>query len=239
MKFPAPLEKAILRKRYKRFLADVEREDGSTLTIHCPNTGSMKNCWEPGDEVWMSRSSNPKRKYAYTWELVRTKRGHYIGINTSRANEIVRSAIESGAVDGLSGYTTVKAEVPYGENSRIDLLLSSPARPECYVEVKSVTLLESPVRAGIGYFPDAVSTRGTKHLRELMQVSASGQRAVLCFCVQHSGIREVRPAAKIDPVYAETLAEAMNAGVEAIALKTRITRHRISVSKEIPVRVTS
>lgn len=239
MKFTSPLEKATLLRRYKRFLADVELEDGSTITIHCSNTGSMKNCWEPGDEVWMSRSSNPKRKYAYTWELVRNKRGHYIGINTSRANEIVRSAIAAGKVDGFTGYADVRSEVPYGESSRIDLLLSSPDMPDCYVEIKSVTLLESPVKDGVGHFPDAVSARATKHLKELMQVSASGKRAVICFCVQHSGIREVRPAASIDAVYADTLAEALDSGVEAIALKTRISRHGINVVKQIPVKLAS
>ncbi|MCB1691193.1 MAG: DNA/RNA nuclease SfsA [Pseudomonadales bacterium] len=237
MKFPGPLERGTLVARYKRFLADVRLPDGSVVTIHCPNTGSMKHCAEPGDEVWFSTSDNPKRKYRHTWELSRTPRGHYIGINTGRANGIIEHAISSGAIASLAGYRHLRREQRYGEeNSRIDILLEGHDRlPDCYVEVKSVTLLEAPVSRGVGYFPDAVSSRASRHLRELSAVATSGQRAVLCFCVQHSGVREVRPADHIDPEYAEALRSAARAGVEVMAWKARLSPSSIRVSSELPV----
>lgn len=236
MKFTPPLEKGTLVRRYKRFLADVMLDDERGVTIHCPNTGSMKNCASPGDEVWFSTSPNPARKYAHTWELTRTERGHYIGINTGRANQLVRSGIEDGTVASLQGYPEIAAEVRYGdENSRIDLLLTGHAhRPDCFVEVKSVTLLESPVSAGTGFFPDAVSTRGQKHLRELAAVARSGNRAVLFFCVQHSGIGRVRPARHIDPDYADALATALAAGVEVLAYKCRMSSRGVTLARQVP-----
>lgn len=237
MRFEPPLQRGYFVRRYKRFLADIRTEDGRQLTIHCPNTGSMKNCAEPGDEVWFSESDNPKRKYAFTWELVRSRKGHYIGINTGRANELVKSGIENGRVGELSGYESLLREVSYGrENSRIDLLLSGGAgKPDCYVEVKSVTLLEAPVSRGTGYFPDAVSQRGARHLRELARRAAEGYRGVLFYCVQHSGIRLVRPAAHIDPVYAESMQQAVRAGVEVLAYKTRMSASGLSISRRLPV----
>lgn len=237
MTFERPLRRGYLIKRYKRFLADIRTEDGGTMTIHCPNTGSMKNCGEPGDEVWYSESDNPNRKYACTWELVRNRRGHYIGVNTGRANELVKAGIEDGVVGELSGYAGLRREVPYGrENSRVDVMLTGAGhKPDCYVEVKSVTLLEPPLTLGIGYFPDAVSQRGTKHLRELAEQVARGDRAVLMYCVQHSGIREVRPAAHIDPEYAETLSQVAQQGVELLAYKTRMSPRGLKLVKQIPV----
>lgn len=236
MKYAKPLEHGTLIRRYKRFLADVLLADGRTVTIHCPNTGSMKHCAEPGDEVWFSTADNPKRKYPHTWELTRTRRGHYIGINTSRANALVRDAIEADRVAELRGYGEVSSEVRYGsENSRIDLLLGHHAvgAPDCYVEVKSVTLLEPPIRRGVGYFPDAVSTRGQKHLRELAGMAEQGYRAVLFFCVQHSGVRVVRPAAHIDIEYHRGIQEALAAGVEIIAYKARLSRRGVMLDKRI------
>ena len=237
MKFDPPLENATLVRRYKRFLADIATPDGRKLTIHCPNTGSMKNCATPGDEVFYSTSDNSKRKYAHTWELTRTARRHFIGINTGTANKLVREGIEEGGVPELAGYAKLSGEVAYGEErSRVDLLLSEHARhPDCYVEVKSVTLLESPYSRGVGYFPDAVSTRGTRHLRELAAMAQAGYRAVLFYCVQHSGIREVRPAQHIDPDYAQALAEAHNRGVEVIAYKVRMSPRSLSLSKPLNV----
>ena len=235
MKYSTPLDSATLIRRYKRFLADVRVADGSVITIHCPNTGSMKNCAASGDQVWYSTSEKPGRKYPHTWELTRTGSGHYIGINTSRANGLVREAIERGAIRELAGYPEIRPEVKYGrENSRIDLHLSGHSTaPDCFVEVKSVTLLESPIRAGIGYFPDAVSQRGQKHLRELAEVAAGGERAVLCFCVQHSGVRKVRPAAHIDPDYASALAVAIEAGVEVLAYKARLSPRGLLLNRPI------
>ena len=206
------------------------------MTVHCPNTGSMKNCTEEGAKVWLSKSDNPKRKHAYTWELIRTAGGHTIGINTGRANTLVEEAVCTGRIPELDGYEEIRREVAYGsERSRIDLLLSDKHKPDCYVEVKSVTLLEEPVRAGIGYFPDAVSERGAKHLRELRAVADSGCRAVLFFCVQHTGVQEVRPADHIDPGYGQLLREVAGAGVEVMAWKVRVTPSGLRLWRQVPV----
>jgi len=230
------LTRARLIRRYKRFLADVEMVDGSLITAHCPNTGSMKNCIEEGAEVFLSKSDNPKRKYQYTWEYLKTGRGHTIGINTGRANELTATAIEGGVIPALSGYEDLRREVKYGsENSRIDLLLSNGETDFCYVEIKSVTLLEDPACRSIGYFPDAVSERGAKHLRELMAERESGNRAVLFFCVQHTGVNEVRPADHIDPNYGSVLRQAADAGVEIMAWKVRVTPSGFRLSREAPV----
>lgn len=223
-----------LIKRYKRFLVDVTLDTGETITAHCPNTGSMKNCLEDGAEVWLSKSDNPKRKYAYTWERIRTNRGHTIGINTGKANQIVADAIAGGRVAQLTGYPGLQREAKIGD-SRIDLLLTADRRPDCYVEVKSVTLLEDPVSRGEGYFPDSVSERGSKHLRELTRIAQQGGRAVLFFCVQHSGIRTVSAAGHIDPVYTATLQEARQSGVEVIAYKVRFNPTTSRITREIPV----
>ncbi|MEM7291693.1 MAG: DNA/RNA nuclease SfsA [Pseudomonadota bacterium] len=229
---------AKLVRRYKRFLADVRLADGTLLTVHCPNTGSMKNCVEEGATVWLSHSSNPKRKYQYTWEMIRTARGHTIGINTNQANRLVGDALETMRISELSGYRRMKREVAYGEEkSRIDILLSDHPglKDECYIEVKSVTLLEEPVSRGVGYFPDAVSERGAKHLRELMSVVRGGARAVLFFCVQHTGIREVRPAAHIDATYAGLLSDAHDCGVEVVAYKVRRVSGGLKLARSVPV----
>ncbi|ARD23776.1 MULTISPECIES: DNA/RNA nuclease SfsA [Shewanella] len=220
MDFTPPLQKGTLLKRYKRFLADVKLEDGSEITIHCPNTGSMKNCLFPGETVWFSTSDNPKRKYPHTWEISATPEQHLIGINTGRANALAEEAIKSGVITELSGYANIKREVKYGdENSRIDILLSDDTQPLCYVEVKSCTLLEQTV----GYFPDSVTARGQKHLRELMHMVSLGHRAVLLFVVQHSGINLVQAAEHIDPQYALLLKQAVNSGVEVLAYQTEIS----------------
>ncbi len=225
-----------LIRRYKRFLADVELEDGSIETIHCPNTGSMKNCIEAGARIWMSVSDNPSRKYPCTWELTKTSRGHFIGVNTARANQLVREAILREGIGELTGYRVMETEKKYGaENSRIDILLSGhDALPDCYVEVKSVTLLESPVAAGRGCFPDSVTERGTRHLRELQKVVEKGDRGVLFFCVQHSGIRQVHPAGHIDETYACTLREVMKSGVEVLAYKVSYRGKRPAIRSAIP-----
>ncbi len=170
MKFEPRLEAATLVKRYKRFLADITLPDGSERTIHCANTGAMTGCADAGNTVWYSTSDNPKRKYPNSWELSETAAGHKICINTARANQLAVEAIESGVIEELQGYDQLQTEVKYGsENSRIDILLNSKSRPNCYIEVKSVTLLDDHVE-GKGYFPDAVTTRGQKHLRELSEV---------------------------------------------------------------------
>ncbi|RTE64647.1 DNA/RNA nuclease SfsA [Amphritea opalescens] len=222
-----------LIKRYKRFLADIELDSGEQLTVHCPNTGSMKNCADPGSEVWIQDSGNLKRKYLFGWELVRVESLFWACINTGRANALIREAIEGGIIDELQGYQQIRQEVKYGdENSRIDLLLESSERPLCYVEIKNVTLLEDD---GIGSFPDAVTTRGAKHLRELMLMVSQGHRAVLMFCVPHTGIEQVRPADHIDPEYGRLLREAAAAGVEIYAYGASITPQQVTISHSLPV----
>ncbi len=228
---------ALLLRRYKRFLADVRLPDGSEITIHCPNTGSMKNCVVPESPCWYSLSENKARKYPQTLELVTTPGGHLAGINTGRANDLVETAIQAGVITELQGYGLFKREQIYGEEkSRIDFLLSDKQADArlCYLEVKNVTLMENE---GEGFFPDAVSERGSKHLRELMAMRAQGHRAVLLFCVQHSGILSVRAAAHIDAIYAATLASAHAAGVEVIAYGVTIQpeRHLIALDRPLPV----
>jgi len=208
---------ALLLKRYKRFLADIRLPDGTELTIHCPNTGSMKNCVLPESPCWYSVSDSKNRKYPQTLEVVSTPGGHLAGINTARTNELIEQALGTDVIAELRGYKTLRREVVYGsERSRIDFLLSQHSDDAhlCYLEVKNVTLMEAE---GEGFFPDAVSERGSKHLRELMVMVEQGHRAVLLFCVQHTGIQSVRAAEHIDAVYAATLQMARAAGVEVIA----------------------
>ncbi|QYJ97014.1 DNA/RNA nuclease SfsA [Shewanella alkalitolerans] len=234
MIFTPPFEQGKLLRRYKRFLADVLLDDGSEITIHCPNTGSMRNCLFPGERVWFSTSDNPKRKYAHTWEQASSDEGHIIGINTGRANALAAEAIEAGVISELTGYDRLRREVKYGsENSRIDLLLESEDKPACYIEVKSCTLLEQ----GQGYFPDAVTTRGQKHLRELMEMVKQGHRAVLLFVVQHTGITTVAAARHIDPEYAELLTQAHQAGVEILAYSCELSPSAAKLIKSCPVKL--
>jgi len=234
MKFEHNLQSGLLLKRYKRFLADIAI-NSKTFTIHCPNTGSMKGCAEPGSNIWFWDSENPKRKYRHTWELIENHLGHMIGINTNRANKLVKEAIIDGVFNNLE-FDKISQEVSYGdEKSRIDLLLEKSGN-KTWIEVKNVTLLdEDQPDKGIGYFPDAVTTRGSKHLRELMAQVKQGDRSVLIFCVQHTGIKTVQAAAHIDPVYASTLKQAKDAGVEIIAATTLINDQEIRITGEIPV----
>jgi sugar fermentation stimulation protein A len=218
---PKPLQlfPAQLIQRYKRFLADIILPSGQTITVHCPNTGSMKNCIQPMSPCWYSASESAARKYPNTLEIVTTPSGDLAGINTSRSNNLVADAICAGVIIELQGYEIIRREVVYGnEKSRIDFLLERP-NEKCFVEVKNVTLMEAK---GQGLFPDAVSERGTKHLRELMQMVRDGHRAVLLYCVQHTGIDWVEPADVIDPLYGKTLREAIVAGVEVIAYGAEI-----------------
>ena len=234
MRFTPALKQGKLLRRYKRFLADIALADGSEITIHCPNTGSMRNCLFPGEPVWFSTSANPKRKYAHTWELMGTLEGGLIGIHSGNANALAEEAIRLGMISELAGYDSLRREVKYGdENSRIDLLLESAQKPACYIEVKSCTLLEG----GQGYFPDAVSLRGQKHLRELMQVANLGYRAVLLFVVQHTQIFSVTPAEHIDPEYAKLLKMAVLAGVEVLAYRCEISPSEIHLAQACTVRV--
>lgn len=231
MKFQPPLEEGVLVRRYKRFLVDVTDSKGAALTLHCPNTGSMKNCLAPGQPVWYSKSSNPKRKYPHTWQLTTTPDGDVAGINTMNANGLVEEAIHGGLIPKLNRPEWVRSEVNYGaERSRIDFLVMQDGQ-QWFVEVKSVTLKQ----AGRGWFPDSVSARGTKHLRELAGMAQAGHGALLVYCVQHTGICSVSPAAHIDPEYAAAFADALEAGVEVIALKASISATEIRLTEQVPV----
>jgi sugar fermentation stimulation protein A len=235
------LQRACLLRRYQRFLADVRLADGQEVTLHCPNTGRMTGCAEPDWGVWFSVSDNPKRKYSRSWELSESDAGYFIGVNTARANALVAAAIQSGVIGELQGYGVLRQEVRYGEeNSRIDLLLEQGTAADCYIEVKSVTLLgwdahPELAAAGVGFFPDAPSARASKHLRELIRMKEAGVRAVILFCVQHTGIREVRPATHIDPSYSALLAEAHQAGVELLAYGADISPQAIHLVRPLPV----
>ncbi|UUC49515.1 DNA/RNA nuclease SfsA [Pseudomonas citronellolis] len=233
MRFAPELEEARLLRRYKRFLADIETAGGEQLTIHCPNTGSMLNCMSEGCRVWFSRSDDPKRKLPGTWELSETPQGRLACVNTGRANRLVEEALLAGSVAELAGFAALRREVAYGvENSRADFRLEFAAGP-VFVEVKSVTLGfdATPVAA----FPDAVTIRGAKHLRELAALARQGIRAVLLYCVNLSGIDAVRPAEEIDPAYAAALREARDAGVEMLAYGADIDVSEIRLSR--PLRI--
>ena len=235
MKFNQALIPGILIKRYKRFLADIELDSGRVITAHTPNTGSMLGCCEPGSRVWLSDSGNPDRKYPLSWELVETAPGILVGINTGLPNKLVEEGIRNGMIRELQGYAGIRREVRYGaENSRIDLLLEDAAKPACFVEVKNVTL----ARDGTGYFPDAVSVRGSKHLRELAEVVAAGKRGIILFCVQRKDVSEVRPADTIDRTYGSTLRQVIDSGVEALAWRAAVTPEEIRLDKSLPVRTT-
>ncbi|MBU3004830.1 DNA/RNA nuclease SfsA [Paraglaciecola arctica] len=231
MQFSSTLIQGTLVKRYKRFLADVQLPDGSIVIAHCPNTGAMTGCAESGWKVWLSPSNNPKRKLLYTWEVVLTDRDHWIGINTLKANSVVKEALLESKISELSEYKSLQAEVKFGEeNSRIDFLLTDPEKEECFVEVKSVTLLENDR----GYFPDAKTQRGQKHLRELSLIAKEGKRAVLLFCVQHTGIQSVQVASHIDPDYAKELKQAMLSGVQILCYGCEISPEKIYINQPLP-----
>ncbi|AXB32326.1 DNA/RNA nuclease SfsA [Vibrio campbellii] len=234
MQFKPALESATLLKRYKRFLADIELDSGEILTIHCANTGAMTGCATPGNNVWYSTSDNPKRKYPNSWELSETAQGHRICINTARANQLAVEAIENDVISELVGYDQLQTEVKYGnENSRIDILLSASDKPKCYIEVKSVTLLDEESPSGQGYFPDAVTTRGQKHLRELTEMAQTGSRAILLFTVLHSGIEKVSAAHHIDAKYSTLLKQAQDAGVEVLCYKAELSNTEVKLLSAI------
>jgi len=232
MKFDQTLIAGKLIKRYKRFLADVELANGDIITAHTANTGSMQGCAKPGSRVWLKDSGNPKRKYPLSWELVEVLPTVIVGINTSLPNKLVREAIEDGIISELQGYTHIRPEVPYGnEKSRIDLLLQDEAGKHCYVEIKNVTLVEK----GTAFFPDAVSKRGTKHLRELIEMRKQGHRSVIFYCVQRKDAEQLRPADKIDPEYGQTLRLAIQSGVEALAYRAVISTEEVYLATRLPV----
>ncbi len=229
------LKPAKLIKRYKRFLADIILANNEETTIHCANTGAMKGCAEPGDTVWYSTSTNNKRKYPLSWEMTQCQNKHFVCVNTLRANQLVEEALHKGLIAELTDFEQLQREVKYGsENSRIDFLATFKDATNAYIEVKSVTLLDN----NRGYFPDAVTTRGQKHLRELIEVKAQGHRAVLLFAILHSGINDISAASHVDPSYAQLLKEASQAGVEIIAYKADFSLNfeelDLKLSEKIP-----
>ncbi|MBC8159139.1 MAG: DNA/RNA nuclease SfsA [Alphaproteobacteria bacterium] len=233
MKFPDPLLHGRLIKRYKRFLADVELDGGETVIAHCANSGSMLSVNEAGSEVWVSPARNPNRKLRYSWELIQIGDA-LVGINTGHPNALVAEAVAGGAIDELTGYSSIRREVKYGRNSRIDLLLEDDGRPPCYVEVKNVTMRRD-LSAGPAEFPDSVTARGAKHLDELAQMVKEGCRAVMFYLVQRTDCTGFVLAGDIDPVYAERFAAARKAGVEALCYGTRISPEEILVDRPIPL----
>lgn len=234
MKFASPLIRGTLVKRYKRFLADVEIDGGEVVTAHCANSGSMLSVNEPGSEVWLSPAENPDRKLRYTWELIRVGDG-LVGINTNLPNRLVSEAVEAGTIEPLAGYGTLRREVKYGRNSRIDILLEDDARPPCYVEVKNVTMRRDLSDGAPAEFPDAVTTRGTKHLHELSDMVAGGSRAAMLYLVQRTDAERFAVADDIDPAYAAALADAMRAGVEVYCYGCAISPEEITVTRPLDV----
>ena len=245
MRLP-PLVEGRLVQRRNRFVAEVDI-GGEVVEAHCPNTGSMLGCKAPGSRVWLSRAENPKRKLAWTWEIVEVQvevqpvevqpvaggPGILVGIHTGRPNALVEEAFLAGRLPELINYPVLRREVRYGlENSRIDLLLEGAGLPPCYLEVKNVT---AQVAGTIGFFPDAVTDRGAKHLREMIEVVRGGARAMVVFCVQRGDVTEIRPAEEIDPVYARGLRAALAAGVEVVALQAAVTPEEITLVKRLPV----
>jgi sugar fermentation stimulation protein A len=233
MRFPAPLVPATLVRRYKRFLADVVLASGETVTVHCANPGAMTGLNRAGARVWLSKSENPSRKLAHSWELIEVDLGcgaELVGINTAHPNALAAEAIAAGAIAELKGYPALRREVRYGKNSRVDFLLADAARPPCYVEIKNVHLMRAP---GLAEFPDAVTKRGAKHLAELAVVATGGARAVMLFLIQIASARRFALARDIDPAYGQAFDAARRAGVEALAYRCAITCDGIEVVEPV------
>ncbi len=235
MRFPSPLISGVLVERYKRFLADVRLEDGTVVTAHCTNTGSMMGCNAPGSRVYLSDQSGRGRKLNYTWEIIRVGRT-LVGINTLAANRLAREGIETGRIDELRGYEKLRPEFATRPGTRLDFLLEGhPQRPSerCFVEVKNVTLAVDRVAA----FPDAVSLRGAKHLQELMRLRQDGHRAVLLFVIQRGDCSAIRPADEIDPEYGRVLRQSVRTGVEVLAYLAKVTERAIALGKAVPLQL--
>lgn len=229
MHFPRPLVRGTLVRRYKRFLSDIRLEDGRVVTAHCANPGAMLGIVDPGLPVWLLASDNPKRKLAWSWEIVRAE-GTLVGVNTSNPNRLVPEALAAGRIPELEGYPSIRREVPYGKASRIDLLLEGPGRPICYVEIKNVHLK----RAGWAEFPDCVTARGAKHMAELADMVRAGHRAVVVYVIQRGDCRRFRVARDLDPRYHRALEAARRAGVEVLCYACDVTEDRIDIAEFLP-----
>jgi sugar fermentation stimulation protein A len=218
-----------LVRRYKRFLADVRLDDGRPVTAHCPNSGSMKACADPGRPVYLSLHDNPKRKLKYTWEMIRMP-DSLVGVNTLVPNRLVNAAIAQGVIPELSGYDTIQAEVTIGKGSRLDLVLGKEAQAACYIEIKNCTL----VADGVAAFPDAVTQRGLKHLVALQELAEKGHRAVIFYLVQRMDARRFKTADHIDPAYGRELRRAVGNGVEILVYDTILDMEKIMIGKKLP-----
>ncbi|HIF59988.1 MAG TPA: DNA/RNA nuclease SfsA [Rhodospirillales bacterium] len=234
MKFSDPLVRGKLIKRYKRFLVDIELESGKVVVAHCANPGSMMNLLLPDAEVWLSLASNPNRKLKYTWEMIRYE-DTLIGLNTSLPNKIVEDAIQQDLVVEFTEYDSLKREVKYGENSRIDILLQSSNLPDCYLEVKSVTLKRPGNGNNLAEFPDSVTVRGTKHLHELSGQVANGNRAAMFYLVQREDCNRLSIAGDIDPNYANAFIAARKAGVEMLCYGCSISPEAIKIRRKLEI----
>lgn len=232
MQFAAPLIPARLVKRYKRFLADVTLDTGESVTVLCPNTGAMTGLTAAGTRIWLSRSANPTRKYALTWELAEVRESGLTGVNTQHPNRIVAAALKRGAIPQLAGYEGIRPEVRYAEKSRIDLLLQGKDRPDCYVEIKNVHLFRG---GDLAEFPDCVTDRGRRHLEDLAAMVRRGHRAVMVYLIQSNTARRFTLAADLDPAYVKSYAAARQAGVEALALACCVSTTAITVDRPVPV----
>jgi len=234
MQFSPPLIKGKLIKRYKRFLADIILDSGEEITAHCANTGAMTGCMPTGANVWLSVSDNPKRKYPHSWQLVEVAPNTLACINTGLTNKLAHEALLNNQIKELSNFDNCRSEVPYGdEGSRVDFVLAF-AEKSVYVEVKHVTL---STEAGVGSFPDAVTKRGQKHLRELIQQVKCGDRAVLLFIIMRTDVNLVAPADAIDAEYGYLLRKAVKEGVEVIAYGANIEPTGLKINRAIPIKL--
>jgi sugar fermentation stimulation protein A len=230
--YKKPTLQGTLVRRYKRFLADVRLENGDVITVHVPNSGSMKSCSEPSRPVVLTDSENPSRKLRYTLEMIRMGRS-WVGVHSALSNQIIAQFIGQGAIEELTGYGDIKREVRYGtqNKSRVDLVLSEPERPPCFVEIKHSTMRVEQHAA----FPDAVSERAQKHIREMMHVVEQGHRAVMFIVIGRADCTRFRPADEIDPNYGKLLREGIEAGLEVIPYQLKFSPTRVTLGSRLPM----
>ncbi|MEM8591293.1 MAG: DNA/RNA nuclease SfsA [Pseudomonadota bacterium] len=232
MRFQTPLVPGRLVRRYKRFLADVVLDSGEEVVAHCPNPGSMMGLKMEGLQVWLEPNDNPKKKLKYAWRVTQLDDGTMVGIDTAVPNRVTKEALQAGRVAELSAYSGIRPEMPYGTRSRIDFFLTEPGLPDVYLEIKNVHLLR---RDDWAEFPDCVTERGAKHLRELIDVKEAGHRAVMLFVIQHEGCGRFRIAEDLDPAYAQAFRQAHAAGVEMLAYRCNVSTDEITLSHPLPV----
>lgn len=233
MKFTTSLQEGKIQNRYKRFFADIEMPSSEMVVAHVPNTGSMKTCWEPGWQALVSQNDDPKRKLKYTLEMISNGKS-WIGVNTSWPNKLAVEAIKAGVISELADYENIQPEKKVGL-SRIDLFLTSPNLPDCYVEIKNVTMAQDQT----AIFPDAVSERGQKHLRELMELKKTGHRCCMLYIVQREDVKLFKPADEIDPQYGKLLRQAHQEGVEVLVYQCSLSRKEIVIDRTVPFQLDS